>query len=103
MCYALISKVSKENSEKVPEEVSRMLDEFQDIVSDNVPEGKPPIRKISHQIDLIPRASFPNKTAHRMTPAENEELNRQVQELLRKGLIRESLSPCVVPTVLAPR
>ena len=87
VCYALIPRVSKEDSEKVPEEVFGMLDEFQDIVSDNVPEGLPPIRQINHQIDLIPGASLPNKAAHRMTPAENDELNRQVQELLRKGLI----------------
>ena len=45
------------------------------------------IRKIIHQIDIILGASFPNKAAHRMTPTEMEELNRQVQELLRKGLI----------------
>ena len=59
------------------------------------------MRKISHQVDLILGANFPNKVAHRMTPVESEELNRQVNELLQKGLIRESLSPCVVPTVLA--
>ena len=38
-----------------------------------------------------------------MNPAETEELNRQVQELLRKGLIWESLSPCTVPVILAPK
>ena len=38
-----------------------------------------------------------------MTPAENEEVKKQVQELLDKGLIRESLSPCTVPTMLSPK
>ena len=54
-------------------------------------------------MDLIPRASFPNKAPYRLTPTENEEIDKQVHELLQKGLIRESLSPCVVPTVLAPK
>ena len=54
-------------------------------------------------MDLIPRASLPNKAPHTLTPDENIEPNRQVQELLEKGLIRESLSPCAVPVVLAPK
>jgi hypothetical protein len=76
VCYALIPRTDKEGSEKMLIEVSGLLNEFQDIVSDNVLEGLPPVRKISHQINLIPRASLPNKVAHRMTPTENEELNR---------------------------
>ena len=54
-------------------------------------------------MDLILGANFPNKVVHRMTPVESEELNRQVNELLQKGLIRKSLSPCAVPAVLAPK
>ena len=52
-------------------------------------------------MDLIPGANFPNKVVHKMTLAESKELNRQVNELLQKGLIQESLSPCVLPAVLA--
>jgi len=38
-----------------------------------------------------------------MNPKYNKENRKQVQELLDKGLIRESLSPCAVPTVLASK
>jgi len=96
-------KDGKEEVEEVPTKVTDLLEEFPDIISDNVPDGLPPVRKISHQMDLVPGASLPNKAAHRMTPAESEELNRQVHELLQKGLIRKSLSPCAVPAVLAPK
>ena len=54
-------------------------------------------------MDMIPGASLPKKAPYRLTPTENEELNRQVHELLQKDLIRESLSPCSVPIVLAPK
>ena len=87
ICYALIPRKDKEGSSEILLEVSDLLSEFGDIISDNVLEGLSLVRQISHQIDLIPGASFPNKVAHRMTPIETKELNKQVQELLRKGLI----------------
>jgi hypothetical protein len=68
---------------------------------DELPHSLPPIRIISHHIDLIIGANLPNKSAYRLTPKENEEVKNQVQELLDKGLVRESLSPCAVPTVLS--
>jgi hypothetical protein len=34
---------------------------------------------------------------------ESEEVNRQVQEFLDRGLIRESLSPCAVSSILTQR
>ena len=80
-----------------------MLDNYCDIVVDDLPDELPPVRKISHQIDFIPGSNLPNKVAYRMTPTENEEIRRQVQELVDKGLIRESLSPRAVLAVLIPK
>jgi hypothetical protein len=60
----------------LPEEVQELLEEFVDIVVDELPRLLPPIRSISHQIDLIPGASFPNKASYRLTLQENGEVKR---------------------------
>ena len=75
------------------------MEEFADIVVDELPRSLPPIKSVSHHIDLILGASLPNKETYRLTPQENEEVKRQVQGLMDKGLVRESLSPCVVTIV----
>ena len=54
-------------------------------------------------MDMILGDSFPNKVPYRLTLIKNKELNRQVQELLWKGLIKEILSSCDVLVVLAPK
>jgi len=38
-----------------------------------------------------------------MNPKDTIGIQRQVEELISKGLIRESLSPCAVPTLLVPK
>ncbi|XP_066385049.1 uncharacterized protein [Miscanthus floridulus] len=69
----------------------------------DLPPGLPPIRGIEHQIDLIPGAQLPNRAPYRTNPDETKEIQRQVQALLDKGYIRESLSPCSIPVLLVPK
>ncbi|KAH9780675.1 hypothetical protein KPL71_008169 [Citrus sinensis] len=77
--------------------------DFDDVFSNEVPNGLPPIRGIEHQIDLVPEATIPNRPAYRSNPEETKELQRQVEELLAKGYVRESMSPCAVPILLVPK
>jgi len=56
-----------------------------------------------HHIDIIPEANLPNKQAFRMNPKDTLEIQRQMEELISKGLVRESLSPCTVPAPLVPK
>jgi hypothetical protein len=60
----------------------------------------PPLRGIEHQIDLIHSATLPNRVPYKINPDETKEIQKQVQELLDKGYICVSLSPCVVPVIL---
>jgi hypothetical protein len=65
--------------DNLPEEIQNLMEEFTDIIVDELPCSLPPIRSISHHIDIIPRASLPSKATYRLTPRENEEVKRQVQ------------------------
>ncbi|XP_056695519.1 uncharacterized protein [Spinacia oleracea] len=77
--------------------------DFKDVFPDELPPGLPPIRGIEHQIDLIPGTSLPNKAAYRCNPEETKELQKQIDELVNRGYVRESLSPCAVPVLLVPK
>ena len=46
---------------------------------------------------------MPNRAAYRTNPEETKEIQRQVQDLLDRGYVRESFSPCVVPVLLVPK
>ena len=90
-CTATLSKVCE-----LPPQVQNLLKEFGDIFPKEGPIGLPPVRGIEHQIDLVPGASLPNRPSYRTNPEETKEIESQVQELLEKGWVQKSLSPCAV-------
>ena len=75
-----------------------ILEEFADIVYEEILFGLPPMRDIQHQIDLILGLALPNKPTFRMSLKENEELKKQeqVDDLFDKGCIQESKSPWAI-------
>ncbi|XP_031101961.1 uncharacterized protein LOC116005863 [Ipomoea triloba] len=84
----------------VPLSIGRFLKMY---FQKEISSGLPPMRGIEHQIDLIPGAPIPNRPAYRCNPEETKEIQIQVDELMKKGQIRESLSPSAVPILLVPK
>ena len=92
---------------KIPSTISgkflKFLQDFAAVFPTESPDTLPPDRSIQHFIDFVPGSTLPNLPHYRLNPMQSAELQRQVEDLLRRGLIHESQSPCAVPALLAPK
>jgi hypothetical protein len=87
----------------LPSTLLNALQEYEDVFPDEVPPGLPPKRGIEHQIDLVPGASLPNRAAYRTNREDTKEIQNLVEELIKKGYVKEGLSPCAIPVLLVPK
>jgi hypothetical protein len=94
---------TNELDESLPSVVVSLLQEYEDVFPNDVPSGLLPIRGIEYQIDFVLGASIPNRPAYRSNSEETKELQRQVEELMAKGHVRESISLCTVSVLLVPK
>ncbi|XP_072077993.1 uncharacterized protein [Arachis hypogaea] len=88
-----------------PKEVAfiSLLQEFGDVFPEEMPPGLPLLCGIEHQINFVPSSSIPNRPTYRTNPEETKELQRQFEDLLAKGFMKESMSLCAVPVLLMPK
>ncbi|GJS82098.1 reverse transcriptase domain-containing protein [Tanacetum coccineum] len=101
--FALVVAEANDIAPSNPSVIQPLLDEFWDAFPENIPPGLPLMWEIQHCIEFLPGSIIPNKPAHHMNPKEFKELHRQVNSLLEKGLVRESMSPCAVLALLVPK
>jgi len=59
-------------------EVKGIVDEFVDIIVDELPYALPPMTNISHHIDLILGERLPNKETYMLTPQEKKEIKNHI-------------------------
>ena len=68
-----------------------ILQNFADIFQE--PLGIPPKRDIGFSIDLVSGTIPSSKVPYRMSTPELKELQMQLEEILKKGYIRPTVSP----------
>ena len=68
----------------IPKQLQTMLEEFREIILDELPHGLPPMRDIQHCINLALGSSLPNLPHYRMSLKKNKILQEQVDDLMKK-------------------
>jgi hypothetical protein len=69
------------------------LEEFLDVMLEDLPEDLPPRRRVDHVIKVMPGVSPPAKAPYRISHEELKELKVQLEELPAKCYIKPSKSP----------
>ena len=86
---------------KLKAELVDMVNQYGDMFQE--PNGLPPKKIIQHEIKLQQDCPLPNIGMYRISILESLEIKKQVHELLDKGVIHPSTSPCGLPIVLVPK
>jgi len=84
---------------EVPKEIASVLQQFEDVMSPQLPKKLPPRRAIDHRIELVPGAKPPSQAPYRMSPRELAKLRKQLEELIDSGFVRPSKAPYGAPVL----
>ncbi|KAJ9528859.1 hypothetical protein QJQ45_000103 [Haematococcus lacustris] len=78
-----------------------LLDEYSDVFQPIT--GLPPERAVGHSIPLQLDGKPPARPSYRMSKPEQDELRKQITDLLAKGLIEPSSSPYAAPVLFVQK
>ncbi len=77
--------------------IKQILEEFLDVMLEELPKDLPLRRQVDHVIEVMPVMAPPTKAPYQMSHEELKKLKVQLEELLAKGYIKPSKSPCGAP------
>lgn len=89
------------DAKALPDEVQQIVDQYSSLFS--APNSLPPSRSCDHRITLIPGAQSVSVRPYRYAPALKNEIERQVTEMLKSGLIQHSTRAFSSPVLLVKK
>ena len=98
-CYTLVARETKPVTKlHILGHIKPIFEEFSDVLPKDLPVSL--MKDTQHAVDLVSGTTLSNLPHYRMNLVEHAELKGQVDELLDKWFIRESLSSCAIPILL---
>ncbi|CAI7737760.1 unnamed protein product [Closterium sp. NIES-53] len=93
----------EKQTQELPPAVKKILEEFQDVLPDDLPDQLPPYRTHQHDIVEEPGSKPTFRAPYRLSPTELADMKKQIEYLLEKRLIRPSTSPYGAPVLFTPK
>ncbi|CAI7850205.1 unnamed protein product [Closterium sp. NIES-53] len=93
----------EKQTQELPPAVKKILEEFQDVLPDDLPNQQPPYRTHQHEIVEEPGSKPTFRAPYRLSPTELADMKKQIEYLLEKRLIRPSTSPYGAPVLFTPK
>ncbi|CAI7821883.1 unnamed protein product [Closterium sp. NIES-54] len=88
---------------ELPPAIQKLLEEFEDVLPDDLPYQLPPYQTHQHEIIEEPGSKPTFRAPYRLSPTELADMKKQIEYLLDKGLIRPSTSPYGAPVFFTPK
>ena len=85
-------------TENQQDQMDKILKKYHSVFKS--PVGVPTHCQVKHSIDLIPGTPLPHEPIYRRSVLENDEIKRQIQELIQKDTFLQVLHPAVVQLFL---
>ena len=83
--------------------LKELVSNYNDIFPKELPKELPPRRKVEHEIRLENNSKPPSRAPYRLSFIEQEELKKQLKQLLNSKLIRPSSSPFGSPVLFVKK
>jgi hypothetical protein len=87
--------------QELPAQVKQLLKDNEQLFQEST--ELPPSRSFDHAIPLVPGAVPVQKKPYRYAPSQKDELEKQINEMIRKGVIQPSHSPFASPVILVKK
>ncbi|CAI5479783.1 unnamed protein product [Closterium sp. Yama58-4] len=100
---ALVMAAVEKPGSELPAAVKEVLEQYKDIMPNDLPAGVPPARTHKHEIVEEPGAKPVSRAPYRLSPTELTDMKKQIEYLLDRQLIRPSTSPYGAPVLFTPK
>jgi hypothetical protein len=96
-----IHSLSLNNTTELSKQIQSLLNTYDDLFQE--PTSLPPQRSFDHHIQLLPGAPLVIIRPYKYSPAQKDEIERQIAEMLKNGIIKPSQSPYASPVLLVKK